>query len=308
MPELVLVAVTIVWGGSFLLAKHGLEQVDPFTFVALRFGVSTLVMLVLCGPRLRGLTRHEVKGGVLIGATLFAGYGLQTLGLARIPSSTSAFLTALYVPLVPLLTWLFTRRAPDARAWAGIVLAFAGGLLLSGGGAGVSGALTPGTGETLTIACAVATAGQILVIGAYAPGADPLRMTAVQLAVCAAGAAVCAPLAGEHVPEFSAGVLMPAGVLGLSTALVWLAITWAQRSVPVVRATIILAGEPLWAGVFGALAGERFAVASYAGAALVLAGLLVSSLKPARERSRTRVTTGARGSDRARAGGGTVNR
>ncbi|MFT2691053.1 EamA family transporter [Clavibacter zhangzhiyongii] len=69
---------------------------------------------------------------------IFLGYGLQTYGLQSIPSSTSAFITALYVPLVPLLQWAAFRTRPSALALVGVALAFVGLLLVAGPQEGVA--------------------------------------------------------------------------------------------------------------------------------------------------------------------------
>ncbi|STS89646.1 putative transmembrane protein [Klebsiella variicola] len=81
---------------------------------------------------LRGLTWLEVKAGVAIGVAIALGYGLQTWGLQSISSSKSAFITAMYVPLVPLLQWLCLGRMPGVMSCVGIVLAFIGLILLAG--------------------------------------------------------------------------------------------------------------------------------------------------------------------------------
>jgi len=130
--EAVLVGITILWGATFLVVQNALAASGPLFFVGLRFGSAALVMALVAAPVLRGLTWAEARAGAMIGVAIFFGYTLQTYGLQTIPSSKSAFITALYVPIVPLLQWLILKRPPGIMAWIGIGLAFMGLALLAG--------------------------------------------------------------------------------------------------------------------------------------------------------------------------------
>ena len=90
-----------------------------------------------------------------------AGYGTQTIGLQTIPSSESAFLTALYVPLVPILMWLIFRKTPHIMTWVGAALAFAGLVLLTGNGFEQ---ISLSFGQLLTILGAFAIALEIILL------------------------------------------------------------------------------------------------------------------------------------------------
>jgi drug/metabolite transporter (DMT)-like permease len=282
-PELVLVLITMIWGATFLAVKVGLAVSGPLFFVGSRFAVAAIAAVLLALPVMRGLTRAELAAGAAIGASIFAGYALQTAGLATITSSQSAFITALYVPLVPLLQWAALGRRPRLASWIGIALAFVGLLLVAGPGAGAGG-LGLGRGEALTLAGAVAIAGEIILIGRFAGGVDPARVTTVQLATAAVLAFAAMPLAGEAVPGFSWLLVALVLGLGVASALIQLAMNWAQRSVSPTRATLIYAGEPVWAGVVGRLAGERLPGLALLGGGLIVMGVLVSELDLRRKR------------------------
>ena len=217
--------------------------------------------------------------GAGIGFAVFGSYTLQTLGLQTIPSSTSAFLTALYVPLVPLLQWAALRARPGLSSLAGTGCALAGLLLLTGGG--LTG-LGLGRGEVATVAGAVATAAEIVLISRFAGTVDARRVTVVQLAATAVLALALRPATGEALPGPSPTLLLTAGGLGLATALIQLTVNWAQRCVPATRATVIYTGEPLWAALFGRLAGERLPASALAGGALIVLGVVVSEVPPPR--------------------------
>jgi drug/metabolite transporter (DMT)-like permease len=275
--ELALVAVTAVWGATFLVVHLVVQHGAPLLFVGLRFLAAGAISLVIFRRTLIGLTRRELGAGAAIGMTIFGGYALQTVGLQTIPSSTSAFLTALYVPLVPLLQWAVFRRAPKLAAWAGVALAFTGLVLLADPG---SAGLTLSTGELLTLVSTVAIAAEIVLIGLFAGTVDLGRVTVVQLLIAGALSVALIPLVGEAVPAFSWLWLAAAIGLGAASCLIQLTMNWAQQSVSPTRATVIYAGEPVWGGIIGRLAGDRLPGLAIVGAALIVAGVIVSELKP----------------------------
>jgi drug/metabolite transporter (DMT)-like permease len=281
--ELALVAVTAVWGATFLVVHLAVQHGGPLFFVGVRFLAAGLISLFAFRRTLSGLTRRELGAGAAIGAAIFGGYALQTLGLQTIPSSTSAFLTALYVPLVPLLQWAVFRRAPQAAAWAGVGLAFAGLILLAGPGAT---GLTLSSGEIVTLVSTVAIAAEIVLIGLFAGTVDLGRVTVVQLLVAGTLSLATMPVVGEGVPSVPWTWLVTAIGLGAASCLIQVTMNWAQQSVSPTRATVIYAGEPVWGGVVGRLAGDRLPGLAIIGAALVVAGVLVSELEP---RSRRQV-------------------
>ena len=181
VQELALCGVTMIWGGAFRVIRLAMQECGPFWFVCLRFGAASLALALVSLPVLKRFTRREIWGGIVIGVTVYVEYSLQTAGLAYIEASRSAFITAFYVPLVPLFEWLIMRRRPGRMALIGLALAFPGVILLSG--MDVSGGL--GRGELLTIGCAIVYALEIIVIAMIVPGTDPRRVTLVELVVTA---------------------------------------------------------------------------------------------------------------------------
>ena len=282
--ELVLVLITMIWGATFLLVQNALSASGPLFFVGLRFFAATVVVGLLSVRQLSGLTRLELKAGVFIGVAITLGYGLQTIGLQTIPSSQSAFITALYVPLVPLLQWLVLGRRPGLMPSLGIMLAFAGLVLLTG----PQGAkLGLGSGEIATLIGALAIAAEIILISAYAGQVNVRRVTVVQLAVAAILAFALVIPTGEAVPGFSWLLFFSAVGLGASSAAIQLAMNWAQKSVSPTRATLIYAGEPVWAGIVGRVAGERLPAIALLGAALIVVAVVIGELKIQRKGSRS---------------------
>ncbi len=274
--EMVLVLITLIWGGTFLIVQHAMTVSGPMFFVGLRFAAAALFVACFSLNVMRGLTLIELKAGIAIGAAIMLGYGLQTMGLQTIPSSQSAFITALYVPFVPLLQWLVLGRRPGLMPSLGIALAFAGLMLLSGP-QGAS--LQFSSGEIATVVSAVAIAAEIIMISAYGGKVDVRRVTVVQLGTASLLSFLMVMPTGERLPDFSWMLVISAIGLGAMSAVIQVAMNWAQRTVSPTRATVIYAGEPVWAGIFGRLAGERLPGIALLGGALIVAGVIVSELK-----------------------------
>jgi drug/metabolite transporter (DMT)-like permease len=275
--ELALIAVTMVWGGTFLAVQTALTVSGPLFFVGLRFATAALLAALLSTRVLRGLTLREVGAGSFIGVCIFFGYALQTYGLQTISSSKSAFITAMYVPMVPLLQWGVLKRLPSLMSWIGVGLAFVGLILLTGPDAGT---LQLGKGELLTLIGALSIAAEIILISRYAGTVDSRRVTVVQLACTSLLALLAMPMMAEPLPQFSWLLVGIATAMGLASALIQLTMNWAQKSVSPTRATVIYAGEPVWAGIIGRIAGERLPGLALLGGALIVAGVLISELKP----------------------------
>ncbi|MFK0089905.1 DMT family transporter [Pseudomonas sp. NPDC090755] len=274
--ELVLVFITMLWGGTFLLVHNVMTVSGPMFFVGLRFAAAALFVGLVSARALSGLTAIELKAGVLIGASIMLGYGLQTYGLQTISSSQSAFITALYVPFVPLLQWLVLGRRPGLMPSLGIGLAFVGLMLLAGP---EGGSLQMSEGEIVTLVSAVAIAAEIILISRYAGKVDVRRVTVVQLATASILSFLMMAPTRETVPDFSWLLLLSALGLGAMSAVIQVAMNWAQKSVSPTRATLIYAGEPVWAGIVGRIAGERLPGIALLGGLLIVIAVIISELK-----------------------------
>ncbi|MFL4292458.1 DMT family transporter [Enterobacter asburiae] len=294
--EAILILITMFWGGTFLAVQYAVTLSDPFFFVGLRFATAALAVGLISLKTLRGLTLTELKAGVAIGVAIAMGYSLQTWGLQTISSSKSAFITAMYVPLVPLLQWLCLGRIPGLMSCIGIVLAFIGLILLAGPENNLL-ALALGPGEIITLIGAIAIAAEIILISAWAGKVDVKRVTVVQLATASLVAFATMVPAGESVPPMSTGLVVVALGLGIFSAIIQVTMNWAQRSVSPTRATVIYTGEPVWAGIFGRIAGERLPLLALVGAAFIVAGVLVSELKLKKRRKAIAVVSAEQGAD-----------
>ncbi|WP_150307457.1 DMT family transporter [Planctomonas psychrotolerans] len=275
--ETALVLITAVWGATFLIVHIAVQYSGPWFFVGTRFLAAGIISALLFARLLRCITGKEVAAGAAIGSMIFLGYGLQTVGLQTINSSTSAFITALYVPIVPVLQWIVFRKPPRFLTWIGVALAFAGLILLADPG---SVGFTFGTGEIATVISTLPIAAEIILIGWFAGKVNLGRVTVVQLLVAGFLGFLTMPVVGEQLPTFSWVWAGAALSLGAASCLIQLTMNWAQRSVSPTRATIIYAAEPVWAAIIGRAAGDRLPPVAIIGAVFIVAGALVSELRP----------------------------
>ncbi len=172
-------------------------------------------------------------------------------------------------------------------AWLGILLAFGGLLLVAGP---QDGRISLNQGEIATLISTLAIAAEIILISRYAGEVDVRRVTLIQLAVASLGAFCLMLPNGESIPDMSPNLLLSALGLGAASALIQVTMNWAQRSVSPTRATVIYAGEPVWAGVVGRIAGERLPAAALLGGALIVCGVIVSELRFKRKKAVQPVT------------------
>jgi drug/metabolite transporter (DMT)-like permease len=270
---LALIAVTAVWGYTFVPMKEAVAVYPLFAFLAVRFLIASAVLAVPAARRLGGLGRRGWVAGASLGLLLALGYALQTAGLERTTVSSAGFITGLYVVFTPLLGLLLFRTRVGAAVWLGVALAVAGLALLSG----VGGAGDP-AGDLLVLAGSAAYSLQIALMERYAPRYDPVAFTQAEMLAAFGGFAVVAVALGQvEVPRgwtvWSA--LLVTGVF--ASALGFLVQTWAQRRISASRTAIAFALEPVFAGIFGFwLAGDRLGAVAWTGCALIMAGIVVA--------------------------------
>lgn len=279
--ELALIAVTLVWGASFVLVKATLEHISTWLFLAARFTVAAVVLLLFFGRRIGAAEGRgtALRAGMWAGLCLAGGFCFQTFGLRYTTPSKSAFITGLTSALVPFLAFLVYRKAPRPSEVLGVAMATVGlGLLTM-----PAGTLAIGYGDAITLCCTVAFAGHILLLGRFARAVPFELLSVTQVAVTAA---VCWIMAGWAEAPYAAqrasvlGAILFTGVL--CTAIPFTVQAWAQRHTTPTRTALIFAFEPVAAMITSYLAlGETLTARSGWGAFLILAGVLTVELKPA---------------------------
>jgi drug/metabolite transporter (DMT)-like permease len=267
-----LIAMTAVWGVTFVQVKDAVALYPLFAFLAVRFAIATLTLAVPGTGRVRSLGRVGLAAGALLGLLLAAGYALQTAGLERTTVSGTGFITGMYVVLTPLIALAFFRSRIAAVTWAGVALSTVGLALLSGVHVGSA------VGDLLVLAGAAVYSLQIVLMERFAPRYDAVAFTLVEMAAACAGLGVVALARGElGVPHGWTvwGALLVTGVF--ASALGFLVQTWAQRSTSATRTALAFTMEPVFAALFGiTLAGDRLGTLGWTGCAVIMAGILLA--------------------------------
>jgi drug/metabolite transporter (DMT)-like permease len=269
---LAVIAVTVVWGVTFVQVKDAVAIYPLFAFLAVRYAIATGALALAGGARVRSLGRSGWTAGAVVGALLGLGIGLQTAGLERTTVSSTGFITGLYVVLTPLFGLALFRTSVAAEVWLGVGFALVGLAMLSGVPVGSTG------GNLLVLAGAAAQALQIVAIERYAHRYDAIALTLVQMAVCLAGFLLIALALGQlEVPRGRTvwGALLVTGVF--ASALAYLIQVWAQRRLSAARIAIVFSLETVFAGIFGYwLSGDRLGWLGWGGCAVIFAGIVVA--------------------------------
>lgn len=280
--DLALAVVCLTWGATFIIVKRALPDVSTLLFLALRFTIAAAALALVLRPRLRRdtPTRLALRGGLTAGIFLFAGYVLQTFGLNYTSAAKAAFITGLYIPLVPIVGALLYQRQPNRFEVVGVIVAAIGmGLMTI-----EPGVLRIGRGDLLVGGCAVAYAMHIVILGHFAKHADTRTLAVAQLATCAVAGLLCFWWAEPVRVVWSSRVLVALGVTSLlATAFAFAVQTWAQRYSSPTRTAIIFSLEPVFAWATSWLvAGELLTPRALGGAVLILIGVLTVEVKPFR--------------------------
>lgn len=274
-PAAALVGVTAIWGSTFVVVKDAIAKMPASDFLTWRFGLASLAMLLLRPRSVARLGASGRRAGVLVGLALGAGYLLQTVGLEHTSAAISGFITGMYVALTPVAAAFLLRTAPGRAAWVSVAVATSGLGLLSLHG------LSVGSGELLTLGCAVAFTLHIVGLGHWASSYDAYGLAVVQLLTTTVMCGIVAVPGGLSIPPDG----QVWGALALTafaaTALAFVVQTWAQAHLTPTRAAVIMTMEPVFSGFFAVLlAGEVLGFRTLIGATLVLLAMLLSEIRP----------------------------
>ena len=272
----------IVWGATFIAQKTGMETIGPmaFTFGRYLIGAAVIIPLALYEARRVNLLRALVKDQQLnfaafcLGLMMFGGIGLQQTALLYTNVANAAFLTALYVPLVPLIAAFLLRRHVPINIWPAVLLSMAGSYLLSG-----TSSHHAQFGDLLIIGGAFFWAGHILLIQhVLEKVAAPFQLSVYQSIVTALLAGVImVPLESPQMRDFLPmwPQLLFAGVMAVGIGYTLQLV--AQRHTPAAAAAVILSLESVFAAIFGWwLLGEQLAKLAIIGCLLIFIAVIIA--------------------------------
>lgn len=285
MPQVALLLSALIWGATYPSTKAVLAQLEPFSFMFLRFLLGTAVVLAALLFLRRGIQRDRETLRLSLIATvfLFLGFALQTVGLQHTTVANSAFITVLYVVLVPLILRRF-----DRPTWLSAGLAVAGLWLLVGP------RVTLNAGDLLTLGCAAAFAGHISCLERFTRERDPLSlfvwqmlfMTAAMLPAMLWEGPPAAGLAPTPVllAAFLINGVLATGAFGVQV--------WAQRRLPAPRVALIFSLEPVFAAWLAwYFLAEALGGRAWLGSGLILAAVLIGTMPRAFLAGRSRLAS-----------------
>ncbi len=284
--NVLLVFVALIWGSAFVAQAVAMRTLGPLTFTGLRFALGAAVVAPLAWREWRELAARQRQPRprdavhiAALGALLFLGAALQQVGMRWTTVTNAGFLTALYIPLVPVFAWLALRQAPHWTVWPAAVGCVVGTWLLTGG----HGALSLNQGDWWIVASAVPWAVHVLLVGRAANRLHgPMVVATGQFLACSALALV-AGLATE--PVSAAGIRAALGAIVytgvLSVGLGFTLQVVAQRHARAADSAIVLSSETVFAAIFGAIfMGDRLDATGLCGCALILGCVLMVQLQP----------------------------
>lgn len=282
-----LLLTTLFWGTTFVLAKDILAHWSTLSYLAGRFALAALALVVLFWKQVARTRREELKAGAILGALLAVGFVLQAQGQIYTTPAKSAFVTGLTTPIVPFIAFVVLRARPSVENLIGVALASIGGMLIlapqdTGGAVSFSNGEI-NLGDMLTLVSDFAFAAHVVFLSIYARRFDARQLTALQITIAAAVFIVIwlvlptAPLVWE------ASIVWQLVYLALvATVLTFLLWTWGQARMSPTHAAIIFSLEPVFATAFAIALrgrGEWLGTRGGIGAGLVLGGVIVSELK-----------------------------
>jgi len=274
---LLLVATTFFWGITFTVVKEAISQVDMFVFLAQRFALAALLMI------LPGIFFHRrpnwstVRAGTTLGLALFSAYAFQTAALLYTTASNTGFLTGLNVVFVPIMgAIIFKQAVPVGVRWGALIATVGLFLLCTGGEFRIN------SGDILGIICALCVALHLLLTGHYTHNHDVYWMTTVQMTTIAVASGVIALAGGKQVAVYYPFLLWPLLLCAIfASVFAFLVQTAMQRHIPPSQTALIFCLEPVFAAGYAYIAaGEKLSPIAWLGALLILGAMLLAELLP----------------------------
>ena len=283
--SLILLGCSVIWGSAFVAQSAAMDLgMLPYAFTAVRMLVGAVCLMPFIYLRRRTAlpaTREGkarlLRSGMLIGVAVAVASCLQQAGLQYTTAGKGAFLTALYILLVPIVGAAFFHRKTGLWTWLCLVIGAVGLWFLS-----ITEAFTLEKGDALMILCALVFTLQILLVDKFAPDFDPLTLCCLEFLT--AGLLSFLPMAifegfGFQNIRPAIWCILYCGIFSCGIAY-WLQIV-GQRHLPPALASLIMSFESVFGAIFGALIlHERMTGRELLGCGLIFAALVLSQLQP----------------------------
>lgn len=264
--ELILLGITVIWGFTFPAMKVSLAYLSPVLFLAYRFGIASLLMLLIF--RKKAIKSETFFEGFILGTTLFFGHGFQIVGLKYTSASNSAFITSLYVVFTPFIAYFLLGDKLRVRDFLSLSVAIAGLYLISGA------SLSFNYGDLLTVLCAISFAFQIVLVQKFGER-DYLSLAFWQIFWNFVFSTIYALI--------FEGFVLPIGItpwLGIlytgvfATVIAFTLQVKYQKETKAHKAALIYSAEPIFGHISAFLTiGEVLSLRGYLGALLILTAI-----------------------------------
>ena len=283
--SLILLGCSVIWGSAFVAQSAAMAYgMLPYAFTAVRMLVGAVCLMpfiylrrrTALPPTLAGRARL-LRSGVLIGVTVAVASCFQQVGLQYTTAGKGAFLTALYILLVPIVGAVFFHRKTGIWTWLCLLIGAAGLYFLS-----ITESFTLEKGDALMVLCALVFTLQILLVDKFAPDFDALTLCCLEFLT--AGLLSLVPMAlfegfGFENLRPALWCILYCGIFSCGIAY-WLQIV-GQRHVPPALASLLMSFEAMFGAFFGAvLLHERMTSRELLGCGLIFAALVLSQVLP----------------------------
>ena len=272
LAVIALLGVGFVWGAAFVLMKDAIVLQPYMDFLATRFTVAALAMMLLRPVVSLRFEAGDIKYGGFIGVVLAFGYITQTIGLDLTTAATSGFLTGLYVVFTPLIAWLFVKQKVSGKVAIGVLFSIVGMGIFSGAATSTEFQV----GQIWLVVCAVLYAVHILLLGHYGKTRNSYRFAMIQIAFVALVTWGFALIDGyQPPPNFEVWFAVLFTAL-LSTVLAFWVQTWAQTLLDPARVALLITSEVIFTALLAiGLGQEPLTLAIVVGGGMMLTAMLI---------------------------------
>lgn len=283
LADLALAACTLIWGATFVVIKDALADISVIAYLSIRFGLASILMVIIYWRSLRRITAQTLWAGAQIGFFMFGGYIFQITGLRFTTPSKAAFVTGMFVVFVPFILAIFGRRRVPGWIWAGALAALAGLYFLSVPPEGI-GSLD--RGDPIVFGCAILFALHMIFISRNVEQHSVAALSSLQVMTTAILATIALPISaalGWEQPRLLWTRYLVFAILATAigaTVICFSLQTWAQKHTSASHAAILLSLEPVFAAITSLVLGrERLTGRLLLGGALIFGGILLAEFK-----------------------------
>lgn len=276
LASLGMLLTAAIWGFAFVVVKDSLDIVPPIYMLAFRFTIAGLAISLIFIKKFKLMNKTILLHGMILGFLLFASYAFQTIGCQYTSAGKNAFLTAIYVVLIPFFLWALTKRRPSLKVFLAAFIAISGIALLS-----LQDNFSVNFGDILTMICGIGFAFHIIFISRFNATEDAILLTVLQLVFAAIFSWILAPFLDGEFPAYvfqNKQAIFSMLYLGLmSTMLAFFLQNICQKYTPATVASVFLSLESVFGVIFSCVfLGEVLTMRMIIGCVLIFVAIILA--------------------------------